>query len=108
MLIAATPSPYPSPSGIAVTTSQGGSPGFLGFVFTFLLAVAMVLLFLSLTKQLRIVDRRAKQQGLDDDDPHQDLGSIDAGAAGPDLEVDADVPVARRERLPDDEPPTTR
>jgi hypothetical protein len=99
MLIAATPSPYPSPSGVAVTASQGGSPGFLGFVFTFLLAIAVVLLFLSLTKQLRKVDRRAKQEGLLDD-PDAGVGGIDAGAAGPDLEVDADV----TGRVPDDEP----
>jgi len=65
MFFAVTPSPYPS--DITVTQSTGGSPGFLGFVFTFLLAVAAVLLFLSLTKQLRRVDRRAKQLGLDDE-----------------------------------------
>ncbi|ROS23029.1 hypothetical protein [Cellulomonas sp. PhB150] len=103
MLHAATPSPYPTPSGVAVTASQGGSPGFLGFVFTFLLAIAVVLLFLSLTKQLRRVDRRAKQQGLLDD-PDANLVGIDAGAAGPDLEVDADGPVAQPGGAPGDEP----
>ena len=81
-------------------------------MFTFALAIAVVFLFLSLTKQLRIVDRRAKALGLDDerrgDDrtarPHADLGFVDAGPGGPDLEVDADVEVAPRDVRPDDEP----
>lgn len=36
-----------------------GSPGILGFVFTFLLALALVGLALLLVRQLRRVDRRA-------------------------------------------------
>ena len=112
-MLTVAPSPYPSPSGVAVTASQGGSPGFLGFVFTFLLAVALVFLFLSLTKQLRVVDRRAKKLGLDDDEagddrtagPHADLGLVDAGAAGPDSEVDADVAVAPWEYVEDEQTP---
>ncbi|WP_426594542.1 hypothetical protein ACPPVS_03220 [Cellulomonas sp. McL0617] len=98
------PSPTPSPSGVAIDPTQGGSPGFLGFVFTFLVAIAALFLFLSLTKQMRRVDRRSKQLGLDDetpdpadddenDRPHLDVGVIDAGAGGPDSEIDADVPV---------------
>ncbi|WP_029291760.1 hypothetical protein [Cellulomonas sp. HZM] len=99
LLLAATPSPTPSPSGI-VTAAQGGSPGFLGFVFTFVLALAAAGLFLSLTKQLRKVDRRAKALGDDDEDGTPRTGMVDAGAGGPDLEVDA-APSVRRE---DDEP----
>lgn len=110
--------PSPSPS-VAIDPTQGGSPGFLGFVFTFLVAIAAVFLFLSLTKQMRRVDRRAKQLGLDeekgdpfadDDDndrPHLDVGVIDAGAGGPDSEVDADVPVVWDAR-DDDEPGRAR
>ncbi|WP_343035222.1 gamma-glutamyltransferase [Cellulomonas septica] len=64
-LLAAAPSP--SPSDVELTAPGGGSPGFIGFVVTFLLAVAAIGLFLSLTKQLRKVDRRARQLGLDDD-----------------------------------------
>ncbi len=101
--------PSPSPTDVSIDPTQAGSPGFLGFVFTFLLAVAALALFLSLTKQMRRVDRRAKQLGLDepkgdpfaDDPPHLDVGVIDAGAAGPDSEVDADVPVV----LADDDGP---
>jgi hypothetical protein len=62
-LLAATPEPSPSPTAQAVGS---GSPGFLGFVFTFLLAVAAVLLFLSLTRHLRKVSRRAAQQEAED------------------------------------------
>ena len=109
--------PSPSPSGVTIDPTQGGSPGFLGFVFTFLVAIAAVFLFLSLTKQMRKVDRRAKQLGLDEekgdpfaddeDRPHLDVGLIDAGAAGPDSEVDADVPVVW-DRPDDDEPGRSR
>lgn len=103
--------PSPSPSDVTIDGTPLGSPGFLGFVFTFALALAVVVLFLSLTKQLRVVDRRAKALGLDEegDDgrtagPHADLGLVDAGPGGPDLEVDADVAVAPRDVGPDDEP----
>ena len=117
-LLLAAPAPSPSPSDVTIDGTPVGSPGFLGFVFTFLLAVALVFLFLSLTKQLRVVDRRAKKLGLDDDGdddradgPHADLGLVDAGAAGPDSEVDADVEVAPWGYVPDepgrDEPDVT-
>ena len=105
--------PSPSPTDVSIDPTHAGSPGFLGFVFTFLLAVALVFLFLSLTKQLRVVDRRAKKLGLDDDEPgddrtsepHADLGLVDAGAAGPDSEVDADVAVAPWEYVEDEQTP---
>jgi hypothetical protein len=109
VLVLAVPSP--SPSDVTIDGTPLGSPGFLGFVFTFALAVAVVFLFLSLTKQLRVVDRRAKALGLDDeegDGPHADAGLIDAGPGGPDLEVDADVAVVPRDVLPDDGPEPTR
>lgn len=80
-LLAAAPSP--SPSDVELTAPGGGSPGFIGFVVTFLLAVAAIGLFLSLTKQLRVVDRRAKQLGLDDD------GDGDGGGRGGAADGDA-------------------
>ncbi len=43
----------------SVTPDDGGSPGFLGFVFTFALAVVLILLALSLARQLRKVNRNA-------------------------------------------------
>jgi len=100
-MLTVTPSPYPSPSGVAVTAQTGGSPGFLGFVFTFLLAVAVVLLFLSLTKHLRIVDRRAKQQGLDDD-------GGDASGTDPTDGSAVDVPTPRNAPRADDDDPSAR
>ena len=63
LVLAAAPAPSPSPT---VTAATGGSPGFLGFVFTFGLAAVAVLLFLSLTRHLRVVDRRAKQLEADE------------------------------------------
>ena len=85
--------PSPSPSDVTIDGTPVGSPGFLGFVFTFALALAVVFLFLSLTKQLRIVDRRAKALGLDDDD---------APPAGPPLD---DAPTDRSPDRPDDPAP---
>lgn len=80
-MLAAAPSP--SPSDVELTAPGGGSPGFIGFVVTFLLAVAAIGLFLSLTKQLRIVDRRAKQLGLDDDRPGDAPEGTDGTADAP-------------------------
>lgn len=108
--------PSPSPTDVSIDPTKAGSPGFLGFVFTFLVAIAAVFLFLSLTKQMRRVDRRAQQLGLDEpkgdpfaaddeDRPHLDVGVIDAGAAGPDSEIDADY---RLDRPDDDEPGRSR
>lgn len=108
--------PSPSPTDVSIDPTKAGSPGFLGFVFTFLVAIAAVFLFLSLTKQMRRVDRRAQQLGLDEpkgdpfaaddaDRPHLDVGVIDAGAAGPDSEVDADF---RLDRPDDDDPGRSR
>ncbi len=69
LALSATPSP-------AVESTSGGSPGFIGFVVTFALALAAAGLFLSLTRQLRRVDRRAQQLGLDDEE------AAGAGASG--------------------------
>ncbi|WP_053071634.1 hypothetical protein [Cellulomonas sp. A375-1] len=63
-LVLAVPAPSPSP---VVESTSGGSPGFIGFVVTFALALAAAGLFLSLTRHLRRVDRRAQQLGVDDE-----------------------------------------
>ena len=82
-VLAAAPSP--SPSDVELTEPGAGSPGFLGFVVTFLLAVAAIGLFLSLTKQLRVVDRRAKQLGLDETgSPEGDASTDEAARPGDD------------------------
>ena len=66
-LLAAAPSPSPSPS-------QGPdelqvTPGLAGFVATFAVAVACVLLFLSLTRHLRRAQRNAEDQGIPLEEP---------------------------------------
>ncbi|GHS87815.1 hypothetical protein AGMMS50218_10490 [Actinomycetota bacterium] len=64
-VLAALPSPSPSPS-IQVTTPDEASPGIAGFLVTFAVAIAAIGLFLSLTRHLRVVDRRARQREADD------------------------------------------
>ena len=56
VLAAATPSPTPA---VELESTGAGSPGFVGFLVTFGLAVAVVLLVRSLSRHLRVVDRRA-------------------------------------------------
>lgn len=75
--LAAAPVPSPSPS---VTPAGGGSPGFLGFVFTFGLAIAAAGIFLSLTRHLRIVDRRAREQADEDAAAQSQAGHTDGPA----------------------------
>ena len=64
-LLAAAPSPDPSqgPDALQVT------PGLAGFVATFAVAVACVLLFLSLTRHLRRAQRNAEDQGIPLEEP---------------------------------------
>ena len=83
-------SPTPSPTSQAVGS---GSPGFIGFVFTFALAIAAVLLFLSLTRHLRLVQRRAAERDEAEGNAPTGEGARDVGPRGADLEVDqTDLP----------------
>ncbi|MBO3100495.1 hypothetical protein [Cellulomonas fengjieae] len=115
-LLLAVPTPSPSPSDVTIDGTPLGSPGFLGFVFTFALAVAAVFLFLSLTKQMRVVDRRAKAQELEDErrDAEEqapvrpDPGAVETGAAGPDLDVSPRQTGPDGGPEPDDRPGTGR
>ncbi len=76
-VLSALPSPSPSPS-IQVTTPDEASPGIAGFLVTFAVAIAAIGLFLSLTRHLRVVDRRARQREADD------AALADGGPGGPD------------------------
>ena len=55
-LIAATPSPSPSPQFDPVTVT----PGWVGFVITFLIAIVTVALILDMTRRVRRVRYRAE------------------------------------------------
>ncbi|GIG28578.1 hypothetical protein [Cellulomonas marina] len=71
----ATPTPGPSPStAVELGESDLGSPGFLGFVVTFVLALAVIGLLLSLTRKLRRVNHAGEQRDAEDRAP---------GAPGP-------------------------
>ncbi|HEY5553911.1 MAG TPA: hypothetical protein VIK43_03175 [Cellulomonas sp.] len=64
LVLAVTPGPSPTPTATPATSL--GSPGITGFIVTFVLAVALIGLFLSLTRHLRIVDRRSRQREEED------------------------------------------
>jgi hypothetical protein len=69
LALATAPSPTPSPDPTEGTLRPGleewqVSPGLIGFVVTFALAVACVLLFLNMSKHLRRAGHNARQQGL--------------------------------------------
>ncbi|SKC36666.1 hypothetical protein [Krasilnikoviella flava] len=85
--LAAAPSPSPSPS-------QGPdelqvTPGLAGFVATFAVAVACVLLFLSLTRHLRRAQHNAEEQGIPLQEPkHLGFRRPDDDAASPESRPD--------------------
>jgi hypothetical protein len=58
LLLGATPSPSPSP--LPQADPGLGSPGFIGFVFTFGLALVVIGLALLMTRELRKVNRNAR------------------------------------------------
>jgi len=62
LVLAVTPSPSPTSE---VAGSQAGSPGILGFIVTFAVALAAIGLFFGLTRQLRRMEHRAEQMGLE-------------------------------------------
>ena len=73
LLGAATPSPMPTPA-IQVDPDLG-SPGILGFVFTFVLALVLIALVLSMSRHLRKVDRNARLSAAADDEPAPSSGT---------------------------------
>lgn len=84
LVLAVTPGPSPTPTATPATSL--GSPGITGFIVTFVLAVALIGLFLSLTRHLRIVDRRSRQREEED--------AEDAAAAGSEAGVVPPMPDA--------------
>ena len=53
--------PSPSPSTVEVPSADQTSPGLLGFLVTFGVAAAVILLAFSLVRHLRVVDRNARR-----------------------------------------------
>ncbi|MEL7976828.1 hypothetical protein AAG589_13280 [Isoptericola sp. F-RaC21] len=88
-VLAAAPSPSPSPS--QGPTELQVTPGLAGFVATFAVAVACVLLFLSLTRHLRRAQRNAEDQGIPLEEPKHFGLNGPGRAAGPDA-PDGDAP----------------
>jgi uncharacterized membrane protein YgcG len=65
MALATDPSPNPTEGTLRPGLEEWQvSPGLIGFVVTFALAVACVLLFLNMSKHLRQAGHNARQQGL--------------------------------------------
>ena len=73
----ATPAPSPSPTLPGNLEPGDISPGLLGFLPVFLIALACIGLFLSLTSKLRGVNRRQAQL-----DAEEAAAAAAAGAAG--------------------------
>jgi len=90
----AVPSPSPTrsvPDDLEVT------PGLVGFLATFALAAACVLLFLSLTRHLRRAGHNARELGLPVEEPKRRGAGRDADDGAQDLprETPPDSPVDR-------------
>lgn len=86
--LATDPSPNPTEGQLrpGLETWQV-SPGLIGFLVTFALAVACVLLFLNMSKHLRRAGHNARQQGLPIAEPEgiafrRTDGDAEFGAAG--------------------------
>jgi uncharacterized membrane protein YgcG len=63
--LATDPAPNPTENQLRPGLEEWQvSPGLIGFVVTFALAVACVLLFLNMSKHLRRAGRNAREQGL--------------------------------------------
>lgn len=99
---AATPSP--SPTGVEVPPADVTSPGLIGFLVMFGLALVCVVLFLSLTKQLRLVSHRAaridREAGPENGDGDEDTDGAGTQGTAP-RDAGPDRPAAGP--LPDDE-----
>jgi hypothetical protein len=65
LALATDPSPNPTENQLREGLEEWQvSPGLIGFLVTFVLAVACVLLFLNMSKHLRRAGHNARQQGL--------------------------------------------
>jgi hypothetical protein len=81
-----------SPAPVVVPSADVTSPGLTGFLVTFALALACVLLFLSLTKQLRTVSHRAAGTAPVEEAPEGRVPTDTEEQADTGDEPDADLP----------------
>lgn len=93
VVLGADPSPNPTEGTMRPGLETWEvSPGLIGFLFTFAIAVACVLLFLSMSKHLRKTSHNARQQGLPIAEPEgigfrrtdDDAAGLNSTAAGSD------------------------
>jgi hypothetical protein len=107
-VLAAVPSPSPTstvPDELEVT------PGLTGFLATFAVAAAAVLLFLSLTRHLRTARSNAIARGLPVDEPRrhrfgeEGVSGVQSPDVGPADGLDVDEPRDADERPEGDERP---
>ncbi len=63
---ATDPAPSPSPTTIEIPPADQTSPGLLGFLVTFAVAIALIFLVRSFVRHLRVVESRSREQEGED------------------------------------------
>ena len=94
---AAVAAPSPPPTPAAQVDPTFGSPGILGFVFTFLVALALIGLVMSLARQLRRVDRNARLAAVTEHSADSRSAASEGSAAGATNPSDATRSTAARD-----------
>lgn len=99
-LVPSAAEPSPSPSTVEIPPEDQTSPGLLGFLVTFAVAVAVIALAFSLVRHLRVVERNARR--LEEEDAATAPGDAatavsgtaapGTAAASPDGEASGDRP----------------
>jgi hypothetical protein len=95
-VLPAAAEPSPSPSTVEVPSADQTSPGLLGFLVTFGVAAAVILLAFSLVRHLRVVDRNARRLEAEGGAP---------ASGGPAPGTPAPGSTARPAVAPDDDTP---
>lgn len=87
----ATAVPSPSPTS-TVPDELEVTPGLVGFLATFAVAVAAVLLFLSLTRHLRRARSNAIERGLPVEEPRRHRFDAGGSVQSPDVDASGRAP----------------
>jgi hypothetical protein len=105
-VLPAAAEPSPSPSTVEVPSADQTSPGLLGFLVTFGVAAAVILLAFSLVRHLRVVDRNARRLEAEGGAPASGGPASGAPASGgPVPGTPAPGSTARPAVAPDDDTP---